>query len=651
MKCTELKIENFKGLRNFSIEMPKGESITILGDNATGKTTVGDSLTWLLFDKDLAGRSAGSFGIKTRNVSGDVIHNLDHSVEGAFDNGMKLKKVHREKWGNDKGSTEKVLKTHTTNHYVGDEDGLFKEVSKEKYNQVIASVMDEQTFKILSVPGYFLSQMHWKDRRPVLKQMAGEISMKQVVESDERIKGIMGVLNGMNIPTRESDLKDERRKLKDRVASIPDSIMELRRQIDDAATAQSDVSIDSLKKKRKELEGKLAEHNLGGGVHELTQKKHELESELARMSKEYDASIDEKMSKFRGRINEAQKVVDELLNLRRQLTINENELFANLKMAQQNLSVYVDSLKKVHESKPPQAESGDCPYCGAKMEGHDPEKAKKEIKKYNVDRVSSIKELEGKIDEQKKLIGSVESSIKDNKKELEKVNADLKKAQSELEGLQEKYESGKQAHPAFDTKNEYHVMAEKIAKIDDKIEQFNESKKEVADRLNEQIEAVDEQIGEIQKSQAIVEQVDKSKSRIAELEDELKSARSELDDINHALHLIETYRIVEGEFITAKVNEKFDKVSWKLFDVQMNGNISETCEAVYDGVPYSEGLNSGHKIHAGLEVISVLSDHFGNSAPVIVDNAESVTDLPKPKNIQLIRLVVDKKNKSLKVEK
>jgi DNA repair exonuclease SbcCD ATPase subunit len=51
MKLIELNIRNFKGVRSFDL-CPGGESISIHGDNASGKTTVYDAFLWLLFGKD-----------------------------------------------------------------------------------------------------------------------------------------------------------------------------------------------------------------------------------------------------------------------------------------------------------------------------------------------------------------------------------------------------------------------------------------------------------------------------------------------------------------------------------------------------------------------------------------------------------------------
>lgn len=62
-----LKLENFKGIKNLSIDF-KDRVTTIAGDNAAGKTTIFDAYCWLLWDKDSLNRK--SFGIKPYDKDG-----------------------------------------------------------------------------------------------------------------------------------------------------------------------------------------------------------------------------------------------------------------------------------------------------------------------------------------------------------------------------------------------------------------------------------------------------------------------------------------------------------------------------------------------------------------------------------------------------
>ena len=48
MRLLSLKLENFQGIKDATFEFD-GYNAAIYGDNATGKTTVFNAITWLLF--------------------------------------------------------------------------------------------------------------------------------------------------------------------------------------------------------------------------------------------------------------------------------------------------------------------------------------------------------------------------------------------------------------------------------------------------------------------------------------------------------------------------------------------------------------------------------------------------------------------------
>ena len=84
MQIKSIKLENFKGLSNFECQLD-GRDASIFGDNATGKTTIVDSVLWLLFDKDSCG--SAQFNVKALDANNVAIPMLDHTVEAVFDIG------------------------------------------------------------------------------------------------------------------------------------------------------------------------------------------------------------------------------------------------------------------------------------------------------------------------------------------------------------------------------------------------------------------------------------------------------------------------------------------------------------------------------------------------------------------------------------
>ena len=57
-----LHLVNFKGARDVELSFNPGTTL-VSGDNGTGKTTVFDAFTWLLFGKDSTNRSDSNFCI------------------------------------------------------------------------------------------------------------------------------------------------------------------------------------------------------------------------------------------------------------------------------------------------------------------------------------------------------------------------------------------------------------------------------------------------------------------------------------------------------------------------------------------------------------------------------------------------------------
>ena len=64
MKLINLTLDNFKGVKQFALDA-NGGSVSVFGDNATGKTTLADAQSWLLFDKDSKGTK--NFSPKTKD--------------------------------------------------------------------------------------------------------------------------------------------------------------------------------------------------------------------------------------------------------------------------------------------------------------------------------------------------------------------------------------------------------------------------------------------------------------------------------------------------------------------------------------------------------------------------------------------------------
>jgi len=104
------------------------------------------------------------------------------------------------------------------------------------------------------------------------------------------------------------------------------------------------------------------------------------------------------------------------------------------------------------------------------------------------------------------------------------------------------------------------------------------------------------------------------------------------------LYQLEQFASHKCRMLEESVNALFPTVRWKLFDVQINGGIADTCECMVGGVPFPDANNAA-RINAGIEIASVLAEHYLVSLPCWVDNAEAVNEL-RGTGGQMIALVV-----------
>jgi hypothetical protein len=144
-------------------------------------------------------------------------------------------------------------------------------------------------------------------------------------------------------------------------------------------------------------------------------------------------------------------------------------------------------------------------------------------------------------------------------------------------------------------------------------------------------------------------QREQGEKRIEELKQSEKVLAAEYEKLEQELYLTEEFVRTKVKLLTDRINNRFEIARFKLFEVLVNGGISECCEITVNGIPYNSGLNNAARINAGLDVCRTLAQHYGLMAPIFVDNAESVCELIKM-DTQVVRLIVSEQDKILRVE-
>ncbi|EVX02732.1 hypothetical protein, partial [Staphylococcus aureus] len=136
---------------------------------------------------------------------------------------------------------------------------------------------------------------------------------------------------------------------------------------------------------------------------------------------------------------------------------------------------------------------------------------------------------------------------------------------------------------------------------------------------------------------------------ISELRNEEDRLLDEKEKYSHDLYILKEFTTTKVKMLTENINNEFDIAEFKLFNTLVNGELEETCSTTVNGVEYDSGLNNASRINVGLDIINTLSKHFKVTAPIFIDNAESVTELIKTES-QQIQLIVNEQDKKLRME-
>lgn len=647
MRLLKLSLKNFKGIKEFELNT-QGKNVSIFGDNATGKTTLFDAFLWLLFDKDSQGQS--QFDIKTLDENNEPIHGLEHEVEGIFEidgKEVSLRKVYYEKWTKKRGSAEKIFSGHTTDYYIS---GV--PTKKSEYDAYIAGIVDEDIFKLLTNPMHFNEQLHWQDRRRILLEVCGDVSNEEVLsemkEGREGKDRLTFILASRDLDKHRDAVKSKQKKINNDLEKIPVRIDEVIQGLPDIEFIDVDgikAEIDILRSRKKKKEQELTSIESGGAIAEKKKQLAEIETELENIKREHTAEYEQKIEQKKKELSNIESQLDDI---EREIRKKKQEN-GDIERRIEKLGVEIEKLRnKWHEVNDEQFnedENDTCPYCHRPLPEAMIEKAKKTFNKKKAEKLEEItaegKEIKAEIEELLVKDKELEEEIHKLEEQYEYLAAEESTLSDSIVKLKE------EADEYQDTFEYKKKLAEKYSiekTIDDLKSDISAAVSDVKNEIND----IELQISALEKKLTQVEQFNRGQKRIRELKAREKELAREYEKLEQELYLCEEFIRTKVNLLEEKINSRFKMARFRLFEEQVNGGLKETCETLYNGVPYSS-LNNGARINVGLDIINTLADYYQFEAPIFVDNAEAVTQLIETRG-QLIKLVVSERDKKLRVE-
>lgn len=667
-----LHIENFKGIK--SLEVNFSNKTSIKGQNAAGKTTIFDAFTWLLFNKNSAGEE--KFNIRPLDKDGNRIDNVEIKVVGVLDvegKEVMLSKVQMQNWVKKRGTNTVTLQGNPNSYEI---DGYPK--SEADFNAYVSELaQSEDMFRLLTNPQYF-SSLRWKEQRDILMKLTTEVSDVELAQTDSQYAPLLSELE--KAPSTDDIRAKFSKSLtewKKKQAEIPVRIDEAEKSKVDVDTAEQELLKTDLERQIKEIE--LQMKSSSKVIDDLEQQKFELQFEVNDCKRKANESLIKERRSLDDRKDEA---TIKFNDLHKQITKLESEI--------------VEKKKRIHALESEKAELGKqymsekekafdetpylfdefkwkfdesttvCSLCGQRLPEDKIEQLKTDFEekkaKAKEDAAERLKTIRESFNNQKVAeLNRIASLGTDKKSEIEIMKSDIEDAEKKLPELREqeteqmkikneciKKLSELPEEADLNTSEDYKALMKKDTDLQSKIDSARANSIDTSELESKKLELE----AALEDAKTIIAQATKNveiDERIAELQTEQKEIGQKVADQEQMLYLLEEFIRFKLDKISDSINSHFKTVNFKLFEMQLNGGMKDCCECTVNGVPYST-LNSGHRIVAGLDIIRSLSELYGVSVPIFVDNAESLNEFNVPDmDAQLILLSVSE-DKQLKVD-
>lgn len=638
-----LNLRNFKGIKDLSINFDKNTNI--YGENATGKTTIADAFTWLLFDKDSQDRAA--FEIKTLDINNNVIHGLEHEVSGVLNidgRDTVLSKIYKEKWTKKRGEANKELTGHETLYYIDDVP-----VKKSEFQEKISSFINEQIFKLITNPLYFSTNMKWQDRRKVLLDIIGDVNAGSVINYNSQLKGIEALLVDKDIDTLKKSISARKQKLNNDIKSIPYRIDELNNSIKELDFNDLESQKGSIISEIKFVEDKLLDSSkVNEEVLNERNRLYELKSKLRNIEFRAKEEAERPLANLKREVTIQKndityKIETEIIKLENSIRYNNNSLIDYEKSLTELRNEWGEVNQEVLEIDPSKFI---CPTCKRTFEERDIEAKTIEMQEnFNQSKAKKLSAINSKGKDIKTKSEKLEIEIKEEEKLLSALYDELDIKKKEVAELELKI-SNYQPLLNLESNQEYQNTLKEVQDLEDKLQQQQENNNQISELRSKKLQ-LERQLESINKDLNYKEININTKARITELQEEERKLAQQIAELEGQEFLCEEFIKTKVELLESSINNRFKYVSFKLFDTQVNGGIVECCEALINGVPFSNA-NTASQINAGLDIINALSEHYGVSAPIFIDNRESVNQILDC-NSQVINLIVSQ-DKTLRIE-
>ena len=642
-----LSLLNFKGIRNLHVSF--GENLTVIsGRNAAGKTSIADAIMWVLFD---VGYDGNKLEPKTFDKNHEIIKEIPHEAELTLlvdGDQIVLKRSLSDAWKGDKC-------TNTYKYYV---DGDV--TTAGDFKKVVESICPDSVFRRISSATNFCS-LPWQKQRELLESLADQYTSQDITQGDERFDFVVEELKKKSIADLIHHIKYKRKEVQKQLDSVPVRLAELNKSLPEAQDWDAlSAEKTKLNDKLVELANKMQAIRIGGAdkvrydgilkkIEFAEKRKRNMEQGAMNLATEQATKHQSDVITANIAVKKAQSLVDDLKATMRGYT--ESEIHAKDKKEECERKVVdinnrLDELSKSRWSW--NAEDGICPHCGQPLPAEDVERIKKESKdRFNERKSNASKKIQEEFNgiqqeytDAKNILEKLDNDRMVTTNQLVKANKTLKEA--EFKKLEVDAEKPKTYEQILAEKEEYQQVVKEIADLQAELDEpsaRSDENTEMLVGLEKEREPIGIRYNEVLELLATKETYDRISELIEKAKQDKESYQNQLDELDEQLDLANEYNKKSCQLLEENVNGHFSYVKWSMFTQDLDGNMKPYCECYHDGVPYSR-LNGAAKVNAGIDIANTFSRFYQVSAPMVLDECESVNDPIYSGDQQQIRLKV-----------
>lgn len=658
MKLKYLELNDFCQFSNIKIENI-GEILKITGGNAQGKTTLVSSITWLLFGEDLENNAKFSpkpndnAGLKKHYVEPHVKAIFEHKTEGDITFERRL----IEKWVTPHGETEETYSGDTTQYSVNGID-----VKQTEYLRLIEQYFGVQAkdLKIYMLPQYFTKELAWQDRRTILSDLTEPVSNEDIL---------------VQLPNDAKDLDLDQNTIQDTIKRAKQQKTKLTKELE--KTKQNKNILENDKNKNtKTREVKLIEEE----IKEINEKLKNIETNKVTPIMQ---KLNDDLQKLRVTYHEKKLAYDTAEQTK--INVNKNE--------QSNIRAYIKELKEKYERMIQENELAKLKFSENKnqIEKQKPEleeKIKKtreeyklakqdyekeitpicetcnqpltdpkQIKDYKakildtkIEKLNKITELGKSLKNQLDLISNqeIKLTIPHTDLDIENIKKMILNQEEQLKTLKSLAKENEN-NPKFEDTTLGKELIEKAKQLKDDYEKEKDklveiNNKEIIRKYNEEKTKLEE---ELDNAKFVTRSKKELEDKLTKINEEINQIRNELQEQTYLFEMATEFESKLFETKENRINQLFKNIYVSLYDFKVDGERVPNCTILVenDGIktPY-QFANYAKRITSGIELICTLQNKHNIFVPIIVDNTESIEELPKT-NCQIISLRMEPEQK------